>query len=182
MLSPEDLLQSHSKTYKNEQNSTNLVHKLTSVCCLMDLIKPFELELQRKHLLVTTANSSQHPIWFLAETEMNVFLWRSGKSIEIKDEFEFWIDPQRLISKRLSQLELKSENNPFIGEVWSDGPYDRDQLEYEKCYLTNFLKHFEQARKHLHALSQVRQILEKELVDNSPKLKTVVLPAFFKQH
>jgi hypothetical protein len=58
------------------------------------------------------------PLWFLAETERNIFLWRQGKSLDDVEDYEFWVDIPSLITKRRVQLESPQGLNPFTNPNW----------------------------------------------------------------
>jgi len=83
------------------------------------------------------------PLWFLAETEINVFLWRSSLSLIDKDRFDFWIDCQALVDKRLRQITADCSENPFS----SNG-----SLSEEGEYLHAFLRLSLPVIPHVHAL------------------------------
>jgi hypothetical protein len=110
------------------------------------------------------------PLWFLVETERNVFLWRNGLSVCDADDYEFWIDPARLVEKRLLQLENPDIGNPFLSssielaETTNASPDARQQAkEEESRYLNDFLELLHRGAPHAHALSEVLSI-----VSNAP--------------
>ncbi|MFN4895998.1 MAG: hypothetical protein ACK5GN_08435 [Pseudomonadota bacterium] len=96
----------HSQVRKND-------HSLPEGAILLGVLKAIEKELQRRGLLGAAAEHAM-PLWFLAETERNVFLWRNGKSIGDYHEFNFWVDVPALITKRRRHLSRCNGFNPFV--------------------------------------------------------------------
>ena len=96
---------------------------------LADVLKTLEVQFQRRGMLPSGTESGPgmafHPLWFVAETERNVFLWRQGCSLIQQDEFEFWIDIEALISKRLNQLDSADPENPFLNPLLDTTPSNR---------------------------------------------------------
>ena len=117
-----------------------------------------------------------HPLWFLVETERNVFLWRNGLSLENAADFEFWVDPAALVEKRLLQLEVGNAGNPFVNSLWGiasgGAPLSANE---ESTYLTALLESMGKLAPHAHALSHVSSILGQRVLE--PRLPKVVLPA-----
>jgi hypothetical protein len=96
----------HTEVCKNDQ-------ALPEGAILIGVLKAIEKELHRRGLLGQSTDQAM-PLWFLAETERNVFLWRSGRSIDNSGEFAFWIDLPALIAKRRAHLSRCSGFNPFV--------------------------------------------------------------------
>jgi hypothetical protein len=140
---------------------------------LWEVLRTMETQLQRKGLLPSVTEGSFHPLWFLAETERNVFLWRRGRSLIDKDEFEFWIDVPRLVEKRLKQLESKDAANPFLNPLWGEAMSDPMLAENEKDYLLSLIEVLEHVGPHAHGLSKVGSEVRKELMG---RVEKVVLP------
>jgi hypothetical protein len=142
---------------------------------LASFIRTLETQLLSRGL-VSPPRGDFHPLWFLVETERNVFLWRNGLSLENADEFEFWVDPAALVEKRLLHLEAGSAENPFVNSLWgiASGAAPLSAQE-EREYLTALLESMAKLAPHAHALSHVSSILGQEVL--KPKLPRVVLPA-----
>jgi hypothetical protein len=96
----------HTQVRKNDQS-------LPENAIQLGVLKAIENELHRRRFLGNTVDQAM-PLWFLAETERNVFLWRHGKSIDDCHAFSFWIDVPALIAKRRSHLSRCNGFNPFV--------------------------------------------------------------------
>jgi len=96
----------HTQVCKNNQS-------LPAGAVLLGVLKAIEKELARRGLLEATVEQAT-PLWFIAETERNVFLWRHGRSIDDCREFSFWIDVPALIEKRRNHLSRCRGFNPFV--------------------------------------------------------------------
>lgn len=96
----------HTEVRKNDQ-------ALPAGAILIGVLKAIEKELHRRGLFGESTDQAM-PLWFLAETERNVFLWRTGRSIDNCDEFTFWIDLPALIAKRRAHLSRCNGFNPFV--------------------------------------------------------------------
>ena len=81
---------------------------------LFEILQPVEQELYSRGLL-GAPHPHTTPLWFLAETERNVFLWRRGHSIADHSRYSFWVDLHALIVKRKAQLRRSRGCNPFVG-------------------------------------------------------------------
>jgi len=90
-----------------------LEHSPYAGCVLLGMLKAVEVELLKRDMLGPDAPQAT-PLWFIAETERNVFLWRNGKSIGDYGRYSFWIDLKALIQKRRVQLSRNKGFNPFI--------------------------------------------------------------------
>ena len=112
----------HTKVCKN-------VHSLPEGAVLLGILKAIEKELHRRGIIGHAVDQAM-PLWFLAETERNVFLWRTGKSIADCREFSFWVDIPALIAKRRSHLSRCQGYNPFVCTSPSD-----TGVEHEIRYL-----------------------------------------------
>lgn len=135
---------------------------LPATAVLYDCIKPLETSLQRRGMLGRSAKS-HYPLWFLAETERNVFLWRNGLSVLDADHYEFWIDLVELIDKRIGQLTIADEGNPFLGGIpFEEGGANLRQASEEEHYLNTFLEKLTLIVAHAHALSFVGSELGQE--------------------
>ena len=140
----------------------------------LDLLKGFEIQLQRRGVLPELAGISQSPLWFYAETERNVALWRACLSILNKDDFEFWVDVPKLIEKRVRQTFSTDQFNPFLGlEEGSPGGAETEHLAQERHYLSKLLEVFDRTGVHIHALSKVGHLAEDEL--SGGQMKPIVL-------
>lgn len=101
---------------------------------LLGILKSIENELRSRELL-GFSGAIPTPLWFLAETERNVFLWRSGQSLDDARKYSFWVNCQALIDKRREQLHHPQDHNPFINPLWGSGPIDSKLVDNELDYL-----------------------------------------------
>lgn len=106
---------------------------------LLGTLKPFEQSLFQKGLI---SHSSPVPLWFLAETERNTFLWKNGLSLVHASYFDFWIQVDDLIEKRKSQLDRVTPDNPFSGALLGASAIDPSAIELERHYLADIKAHF----------------------------------------
>lgn len=164
MLSSKHGHSSTAKTYKIAQLKNFIVQTAhpPKDTVLDQVLKTVELQLQNKGILAGFDPENFHPVWFLAETERNVFLWRNGFSLANHDEFEFWINPRKLIEKRLSHIERTSQENPFSNPSWGSALGDPSPKGAEREYLCSFLSLVDQIEAHTHALSLVASLLRRE--------------------
>ncbi len=142
--------------HKNEQSKEVLREELPARAMSLPILKAIEQRLVERGLINRHANC--YPLWFLAETERNVFLWRHGLSIREQARFEFWVDIEALARKRLASL----SRSCTAGEA-----------ACEEAYLKRLCGYLLKIDTHAHALSRVGLIVEKEITPNT--LKTVVL-------
>ena len=139
------------------------------------LVKILETELQKKQLL-DAKTDVLNPLWFLAETERNVFLWRNGFSLEQEDEFDFWIDLPALIQKRLNQLSSFDTENPFMNPLWGLSIADGDTVKREEQYLKSLFRLVTEVQVHLEALSLAAAVVAREISPNEENKEVVILP------
>ncbi len=138
--------------YSCVQNLQICRKTLSQSCLLLAAVSKIEGALADK----LPKLESQGGIWFLAETERDIFLWRHGLSIKERIQFEFWIDIARLVDKRLTQLTLMGLDNPFFGGC--------DEREY----LLAFLREFSRIAKYIHALNQAISVVTAEKYQEKP--------------
>ena len=153
----------HSSARKNEQ-------ALPSGAVLLGILQAIETELHKRELLGTAAPKAT-PLWFLAETERNVFLWRNGKSISDSKEFSFWINIRALVLKRRGQLARTSGFNPFVNLAPDSGG-----IEYEQSYLDAVEALTETFFAQAEALSHASESIHRELTNGTPLRPVVLLP------
>ena len=99
-------------------------HILPKGCVLLGVLKSIENELRKREMLGISGQPTT-PLWFLAETERNIFLWRSGKSLDDQRNYSFWINVPALIKKRRHQLKKPQGLNPFTNPLWGIGTQRR---------------------------------------------------------
>lgn len=133
------------------------------------------MQLQKRGIIPCPAMQAFNPLWFVAETERNVFLWRRGCSLIQQDEFEFWIDLPKLIDKRLHQLASQNDS-PFVNPLWGISVLDKDSAKREQDYVRAFAEIQERISGHMNALSHIGSLLIRELVSAGDR-EVVVLPA-----
>ena len=160
----------HTPMYKTVQTEYETLVEIPAYAISLDLLRPFESRMQKKGLLGPLRPSHCQPLWFTAETERNVFLWKHGLSLANKDDFEFWIDLKALVNKRINLLKTADLNNPFINPWWNgDDNTENSQLLYEATkleieYLQLFLSNSDKIIAHASALSSVGSILYGEIL------------------
>lgn len=186
MVSSEELIKIVKELYKNEQPAAREMPKIPHEGILLNLFRTFESRLIEKCLLPCPQNLGLNPLWFLGETERNVFLWRNKKSIKDAEQYSFWLDVKKLISKRLAQLEASDPANPFLNPLWGSTSNNFDSHDSEQHYLTELLKLYVPAEAHLAAISAV-QALVYSISDSSgePRFnptKVVSIPISPTQH
>lgn len=144
---------------------------------LADSLKTLETQLARRGFLRQHSADSFNPLWYLAETERNVFLWKRGLSVIQQDEFEFWVDLEALIQKRLEQLSSFDRQNPFLNPLWGVSTLDQESLCREREYLLSFRVALAKIELHLHALSCVgSMLLSRQLNERKERVVLPVLP------
>ena len=175
----------HIPLHKYVQKTREDSVEIPSTAILASSLKTLELRLQQRGFLKPPRAEFFTPLWFLSETERNIFLWRRGESLIEQDNYEFWVDIRALIDKRIRQLESANPDNPLTNSIWEfydeTGSPDlsRDLMgsasQLEIDYLRSFLKLTGSIIVHAHALSQVGSMLENEL-HQSWRIR-IVLPA-----
>jgi hypothetical protein len=140
---------------------SEVAHKIAHSACknvpvgsiLLDALKPLEVSLFKD-------KKSPFPLWFLAETERNVFLWRNGLSLIHAPYCDFWVHIDSLIDKRLSQLSRANSDNPFCHTLWGPASPDPLTIHEEKAYLADFKFLFQKIAIHADALCHVTTQLQ----------------------
>lgn len=186
MVSGEELTKLVGELYKSEHSSTNDAHKLPEIGVLLSLFRTFENRLIERDFLPSPQTYGFNPLWFLGETEQNIYLWRHKSSINDANKFHFWLDVKKLASKRLAQLERRDEENPFLNPLWTQTTNGPDSIEAERHYIVELLKLFAPAEPHLTALSAVQTLvatLEPSRSERQPTpRKIIVIPTTPTQH
>ena len=145
--------------------------------CSLNIFKKFEEEVRGKSLL---GNNHIFPVWFHAETEVNIFLWRNGFSLEDKKEFDFWLNPTEMIKKLKNKnfINAKTENILFNFNFLELEQLDQSEnnQSINKCeeieYYENFLNILKITLEHIHALSIIQRDVGAGLNTN----EVVVIP------
>jgi hypothetical protein len=162
---------------KNVQALAINASALPAYAVLLSMTRTLELQLQRRSLLKAPTVGSFTPVWFVAETERNVFLWRRGLSLIQQDEFEFWVDLPKLVAKRLHQLESADADNPFTNPLWASSSADPDLIRRESEYLESLLEIIARVGPHAHAFSRASAECLKEYFGYCDERPVVLLPA-----
>lgn len=160
---------------KNEQRTFKSVHlnDLPSTAVLIDALRPLELTLIRRGLAGQGA-APLHPLWFLAETERNVFLWREGLSLGDQGSFEFWVDVPALIERRRKQVHTAIEEPGFGNPFIADGVRTPATLSAEITYLDGMRERLERIYMQAFELSLIARTVQKELISGERPI--VLLP------
>ena len=160
--SSEELVQAYKKERSPYEN-------LAPTTLPIDTLKTLERELQKRW---SSASNEFYPLWFHAENERNVYLWRRSLSLSDAERFDFWVDVPALITKRETSLANPDLRNPFTNPRWdSDAPSDTGSL-LEKRYLSDVAGAVQSIVRHAHALSVAGRMLIKTTSSD-----LVVLPA-----
>lgn len=175
MLTAPDQTSLRTTSHTSVQKRTEFRRSLPPEAMLLELLKTIELQLQTREFF-TSQPGSYNPLWFLAETERNIFLWRRSCSIIQQNEFEFWIDPFALIDKRAKQLARNDPANPFINPLWgaTNAPCDGGIAELD--YLEALAKALSTMGGHPHALSTVGSLLGDEQFGETGLREIILLP------
>lgn len=143
---------------------------------LLGILKSIEIELQKREF--TRAKPPETaPLWYLAETERNVFLWRNGMGLDDRQSFHFWIDVPALIRKRIRQLDSGSSNNPFVNSTWGSAPIDRRRVEEDLQYMEDFLHVYPRVAPHAEALSHASIQIQSDLGVTQCSTTHILLPS-----
>jgi hypothetical protein len=167
-------------THKIAPSTHGIVQTVPAGAVLLRVLKTVENELRRRKM-VGNGHETVTPIWFLAETERNIFLWRQGKSLDEMDDFEFWIDLPKLLSKRRAQLENPQGLNPFTNPHWGNSPLDTRTVQQERDYLDDIEDLAECIIPHAEALSRASLAVQAELSKGESEALKVLLPVAFKR-
>jgi len=143
----------------------------------LDALKALETQYQRRGLLPKPSREPFFPLWFMAETERNVFLWRSGNSLTRKNDFDFWVNVDALIAKRLDQLAEAEDEAQFFSSGFGLAVLDRDSALREREYLLSLAGLIDRVRPHVCAFARAGLIVEKEIVGPVRPRRLVTLPA-----
>ena len=173
MTSPRETMKA---TFESAQPLHNSEQSLPKGAVLIGVLKSVERELVRRGMLGAESETIT-PLWFLAETERNIFLWRSGKSLDDQKEFDFWIHVPQLIEKRRAQVEKPHGLNPFINPLWGGAPLDAGLVDRELSYLDEIEELSSVFLPHAEALSHASREVRRDLAPDSAERLTVLLPA-----
>lgn len=169
-------LEKHTgRTHEIAHRMHNNVRAVPKGSVLLGILKSVETELRRRKMMGELSESNT-PLWFLAETERNIFLWRNGKSLDDQCDFEFWVDTVALIAKRRKQLEKPHGLNPFVNPLWGSAPLDQRLVASEQDYLEDLEELTKAVIPHAEALSHASTIVRKELEPSAVDRIRVFLP------
>lgn len=140
------------------------ITEIPSSAIVLEALKPLESHLLERKLIGKSGMPST-PLWFLAETERNVFLWRNGMSLADQDKFEFWIEIPHLVKRRQEQLRRsfgdREFGNPFLGEA----ELTPHALQSEIDYLDELKGSFGRIYMQAFELSLITRTMRSELMD-----------------
>lgn len=163
-------------TAQNVRGATHkIVHSAGSGVILLGILKSVEQELRTRELVGDPAQEAT-PLWFIAETERNVYLWRNGKSIDDRGQYTFWVNIPALIAKRREQLRRNKGFNPFINSMADPGADQSQGVHAEHQYLDCLEDLAGAIFKHAEALSHASESVRLELSPASNPRTTVTLP------
>lgn len=162
-------------THKSAHSTHGIVQSVPSGAVLLRVLRTVENELRRRRM-IGGGGEAVTPLWFLAETERNIFLWRQGKSLDDVEDYEFWVDIPSLITKRRGQLESPQGLNPFTNPNWGNAPLDTRALDCERNYLEDVEDLGDVIIPHAEALSRASVTVQIELSPRSTPRTTVLLP------
>lgn len=163
----------HCKNVKPSYKTERPITSLPETAVTLNSLKVLECELQRREFLRTTGC---FPLWFHAETERNIFLWRRGCSLIQLDEFDFWVDIPKLIEKRFEHLARPQGDSPLSNPYWGISSASNAGAEVEKRYLEDLIASLRSIQSHAHALSVVAGEVCRELGIENLEREVVILP------
>lgn len=169
---------SSTSLYKTVQKVAISVQDLPQNAILLDSLKTLELQLQRRGIIGLELGDVHfaQPIWFSAETERNIFLWRSGLSLADVENFEFWIDVEKLVEKRLTLLEGSTADNPFVNPLWGSNSVDPSTAKKEAEYLRSFMAVLSSIEAHANALSKVTSAILRDTYTEQKEKQIILIP------
>ena len=156
------------------QDLRTLCPKLSEGCVLLGILRAVETDLRKRKVLANTQPGTL-PLWFLAETERNIFLWRNNQSISDAPLYTFWIDVPALINKRRAQLQRADEADPFSNPLWGGGVPDPSCWDHERDYLETLEDLIPTVFRRAHTLSNASETLRQELAPEVERVN-VLLP------
>jgi len=148
---------------------------LANTTLLLDTIRTLETRMLTRGLISAINAQATTPLWFLAETERNVFLWRRGISLADQEKLEFWVDLPKLIEKRIKSLTNSANSNTFPNSLLDIATPD-DGFQRECAYLREFEAHYKGIAIHAHALSCIASQARVDLFGPCAHRPQVVLP------
>ncbi len=141
----------------------------------LSVLKPLEELLRSRGLLPAPIAHRVHPLWFLAETARNVFLWRAGLSLLDQDRFDFWVDPTALAKQQIERIARATEASPFDTPRWGlEDAACAPQRDQER-YFNTFLELLHRVEDHAHALGRIAGLVCKEMGQEDARIR-VLLP------
>ena len=162
-------------THKSAHSAYGIVQSVPSGAVLLRVLRTVENELRRRRM-IGNGSDAITPLWFLAETERNIFLWRQGKSLDEVEDFEFWVDIASLIKKRRGQLDSPQGLNPFTNPNWGNAPLDTRAVDGERNYLEDVEDLSDVIVPHAEALSRASVTVQIELSPRNTPRTNVLLP------
>ncbi len=172
MVSSSSLLNQSNKT---AQPLHGIVQQVPKGALLITVLRTVEGELRRRKM-IGHGSEERTPLWLLAETERNIFLWRHGKSLDDRHEYDFWVDLPALLAKRRRQLETPQGLNPFINPLWGAAPLDEQTVQKERDYLEDVEDLLECIVPHAEALSRASVTVRLEVEKAHLHRESVLLP------
>ncbi len=158
---------------KSAQELRGDAPNLSTGCVLLGILKSIENELRkREHLW--SSGTPPTPLWFIAETERNVFLWRTNQSLDDARKYSFWVDMRGLISKRREQLSRPQDANPFTNPLWGSGALDPTLVERERDYLDALEDLIPNAFRTAEALSRASESLRLEIDPEAVRIAIII--------
>ena len=160
----------HLKTvYDSEQKCTLKNISMPMDAIKVHILKALENQLVKRGVLPVSGNTVT-PLWFCAETEERLYMWRTGTSIANKHRFSFWVRPPNLIEKRSSHLRRLREDEQEQFSLSCLSPPLGKCLEAEELYLNCLSETIKPLLSHSHALSKVETtIIEECASEEAPK-------------
>lgn len=147
---------------------------LSTGCVLLGILKSIENELRKREHLWSTGTPPT-PLWFIAETERNIFLWRTNQSLDDARKYSFWVDIRGLINKRRKQLSCPQDSNPFTNPLWGSGTMDPSLVERERDYLDALEDLIPNAFRKAETLSRASETLRLE-IDPEAVRAAIIIP------
>jgi hypothetical protein len=177
MINSRTAPESSKSLHINVQPSNKNVHTTDRKALLLDILKTLEASLQQRGHLKFYKELGIHPLWFIAENERNIYLWRHGYSLSDLSKFEFWVDIENIAIKRIRQLKLTQDGFTQLSPAWGLGLPSEHDIQAEIDYLNSFLDITAKIEKHIYALSKAGFLLLNELNPINEENTKVLLPS-----
>ncbi len=151
---------SADRTFKIERARHFTTHRVPAYPVSLEALKLTEEQLRRRALIAHSSSEDFYPLWFLAETERNVFLWQHHFSLSDMSLFHFSIDIDALIEKRMRHISSGNSFNSLDDGFDQASSTQGWRNNRERDYLRSLQQTLQPLMPHLSALSSTISDLE----------------------